>query len=118
MTEDLFYAWAQVQVLMTFELTLDTPYMCLHEGGHEPRVESGIRFLKRWLMDQPKSVAQRPIRFRPNRLTATQRSSLGMTRVVAGNPGPANSGGERRLARTVAMEDGQDGSALGVGVCR
>jgi dienelactone hydrolase len=25
--------------------------MDLHEGGHEPRVETGVRFLKRWLMD-------------------------------------------------------------------
>ncbi len=32
-----------------------------------------------------------------------------MTRVVADNLGPANSGGERRLARTVAMEDGHAG---------
>lgn len=25
--------------------------MDLHEGGHEPRVETGVRFLKRWLMN-------------------------------------------------------------------
>ena len=24
----------------------------LHEGGHEPRVEGGVRFLRRWLIDQ------------------------------------------------------------------
>ncbi len=41
-----------------------------------------------------------------------------MTSVVADHPGPANSGGERRLARTVAMEDVHAGSTLGVGVCR
>ena len=41
-----------------------------------------------------------------------------MTGVVADHPGPANSGGERRLVKTVAMEDGQAGPALGVGVCR
>ncbi len=40
-----------------------------------------------------------------HRLTATQRSSLVVTRVVAGYPGSANSGGERRLARAVAMGD-------------
>jgi hypothetical protein len=59
-----------------------------------------------------------PDRFRQNRLTATQRSSLGMTKVVADHLGPANSGGERRLARTVAMEERARRSALGVGVCR
>ncbi len=32
-----------------------------------------------------------------------------MIRVVADHPGPANSGGERRLARTVAVEDGHAG---------
>ena len=26
--------------------------MDLHDGGHEARVESGVRFLRRWLMDQ------------------------------------------------------------------
>jgi len=25
----------------------------LHEGGHEPRVESGLKFLTRWLIDEP-----------------------------------------------------------------
>ncbi len=25
----------------------------LHEGGHEPRTETGIKFLKQWLMEQP-----------------------------------------------------------------
>ena len=25
--------------------------MDLHEAGHEPRVQSGVRFLSRWLMD-------------------------------------------------------------------
>ncbi len=25
----------------------------LHEGGHEPRIESGVRFLVRWLMEAP-----------------------------------------------------------------
>lgn len=29
----------------------------LHEGGHEPRLESGIRFLIRWLMEEPVSPA-------------------------------------------------------------
>ncbi len=32
-----------------------------------------------------------------------------MTRVVADNLGPANSGGERRLAKTVAMQGGHAG---------
>ena len=42
-----------------------------------------------------------------------------MTKVVADHlVGPANSGGERRLARTVAMEERARRSALGVGVCR
>ena len=25
----------------------------LHEGGHEPRIESGVKFLTKWLMDRP-----------------------------------------------------------------
>ncbi len=27
----------------------------LHEGGHEPRIESGVRFLTRWLIESPPS---------------------------------------------------------------
>jgi hypothetical protein len=27
--------------------------MDLHDGGHEARVESGVRFLTRWLIDSP-----------------------------------------------------------------
>ena len=27
--------------------------MDLHEGGHEPRVQTGIKFLSRWLMEEP-----------------------------------------------------------------
>ena len=48
------------QVVEEFELAL-THYeqlgipqhleLDLHEGGHEPRVETGIRFLRRWLME-------------------------------------------------------------------
>jgi hypothetical protein len=26
--------------------------MDLHEGGHEARVESGVRFLRRWLVEE------------------------------------------------------------------
>lgn len=29
--------------------------MDLHEGGHECRIESGMRFLSRWLMEEPKA---------------------------------------------------------------
>jgi len=25
----------------------------LHEGGHEARVESGVKFLTRWLVEKP-----------------------------------------------------------------
>ena len=25
----------------------------LHEGGHEPRIESGVKFLVKWLIDGP-----------------------------------------------------------------
>lgn len=32
--------------------------MDLHDGGHEARVESGVRFLKRWLMDPTLSRAR------------------------------------------------------------
>jgi len=27
--------------------------MDLHDGGHEPRIESGVKFLKRWLAEKP-----------------------------------------------------------------
>jgi hypothetical protein len=27
--------------------------MDLHEGGHEARVESGVKFLTRWLVEEP-----------------------------------------------------------------
>jgi hypothetical protein len=31
--------------------------MDLHEGGHEARVESGVRFLRRWLMQEMPQAA-------------------------------------------------------------